>query len=736
MALKKFSKITNKQITENGVQKLADRPNLTAQYGASGLSSTQLKAWFDKLSFLLAEHINEIVETLSIDAAAYYIRVCLDKYSINSLGDLIESFTNGAFALNILQVFPSASYTQKQTLQSVINNVAFKLANLEEKKLDKESIDGLVDKETFQQEIEMLAGELKELFQKATANEEEITVIKPIVAQNTASIARNTNAIALLADVQYQSGLQVIQPISEAYTARETANGLKILDWENNGSPAKLLKVEGSTKATKNLVNPALFKSDYTNAVFGGDGVITIEKVAGSSFTIYTDVLKAGNYVLSVQSVSDNIAKLFAYKGNETQPFKTITTFPYSEKITLEEATQIKIYGTVSSDIGTQGTVTGLQVEAGETQTAYAPYFNGLKSAMFGGVKSTGLKLFDDRGLINKPLSKIAGIVPYQKPFSISAGNYSVIVKLRNNDTVIPQTISFHLLDMWGGVVKSMLLGETASGNAFNCAYHFTLNESEASRVSRISFYVANDKISSISNDQIEYVMLNRGDTISENEPYVESMLMFPQPVELKEYDYLLFDEQKKVVKTEQHTFTGEESFVEEGTQQANWDSSISVSFVRYAVPHQQYSNYSGKGVGNLPFLGNPQTPYVDLVANATENCFKVQNQSIYIIYIGTLDELKAWLRDRYVSGDPVVIAYETETTTETPFTEAQKSVGDTTTSYNKGLETVINDNANFGVEPTLTQEYVTVMDIEETIQESVAESVDSSITQALQGEY
>lgn len=385
MALKKFSKITNKQITENGVQKLADRPNLTAQYGASGLSSTQLKAWFDKLSFLLAEHINEIVETLSIDEAAYYIRVCLDEHGVDNLGALITAFTDGDFATKILQLLPSAGSTQKQALQTIINNVAKQLADLNEKKLDKKSIDGLVDKETFQQEIEMLAGELKELFQKTTANEEEITVIKPIVAQNTASIDRNTNKIALLAE-QAQSVLQYIQPISEAYNERITANGESILDYLGNGSTARILTVEGDTQKTKNL-----FKRDISGDVYveyESDGVILLKYMTSErpDFSIRTNKLPAGKYTLSIEYSTETVGDLLFYKGSEEQPSFAISTYPYSRVITLEEEMSVRIYGEVPRH--GQAVIIKLQIEAGETQTEYAQYFDGFKSASFQGIVS------------------------------------------------------------------------------------------------------------------------------------------------------------------------------------------------------------------------------------------------------------------------------------------------------------------------------------------------------------
>ena len=128
--MNKLSTITEQQIKEKGVRALADRPNLTAQYGASGLTPAQLKLWFDKLATFLAGRINEIIETISSANAATYIRVCLDEYDVDNLGDLIATFTDGNFAEKILQVYPNAGAEEKQALQTVINAIAKQIADL------------------------------------------------------------------------------------------------------------------------------------------------------------------------------------------------------------------------------------------------------------------------------------------------------------------------------------------------------------------------------------------------------------------------------------------------------------------------------------------------------------------------------------------------------------------------------------------------------------------------------
>ena len=69
----------------------------------------------------------------------------------------------------------------------------------------------------------------------------------------------------------------------------------------------------------------------------------------------------------------------------------------------------------------------------------------------------------------------------------------------------------------------------------------------------------------------------------------------------------------------------------------------------------------------------------------------------------------------------------------ETPFTAEQKAVGNEYTAWRDGIEQVTgNESALYEIYPTIKQEYVLVIDIKETTQETV----DETITQALQEAY
>lgn len=126
---KKLTNITPKQIQTQGVQALADRPNVSAQYGMGGLSPQQLKLWFDKLPAFLAGKFNEIHDVLSSEDAGSYIRLALDAAGVENLEDLCASFINGAFTSRVLQVYPSAGSAFLMPLQQALNDIAMALSD-------------------------------------------------------------------------------------------------------------------------------------------------------------------------------------------------------------------------------------------------------------------------------------------------------------------------------------------------------------------------------------------------------------------------------------------------------------------------------------------------------------------------------------------------------------------------------------------------------------------------------
>lgn len=131
MGVVSLGTITDDEIKKKGVQALADRPNLSAQYGASGLSSAQLKAWFDNLANLLAKKINAITEALEGESAPQYIRVNLDGLNppITNLQELISAIGSGQLAEKYIKVTVGE---KTDTLANWLFNISNEIADIKE----------------------------------------------------------------------------------------------------------------------------------------------------------------------------------------------------------------------------------------------------------------------------------------------------------------------------------------------------------------------------------------------------------------------------------------------------------------------------------------------------------------------------------------------------------------------------------------------------------------------------
>lgn len=223
-------------------------------------------------------------------------------------------------------------------------------------------------------------------------NSEKIADLQETVSSHAEQILKN---IALLSDVQYQAGLQYIQPIEDAYSERVTANAENVLDWQGHGSTARLLKVEGNTQPTRNLINPALTTGIVTYAVDGNSIVFTNSKGSPSSFYLYSVKRTKGTYTLSVKDIAGESSRRFLtiYKDGVVQ--QTITTFPAVVTITLDEDAEISLRGEVGIEDYSTTTVSELQLVEGayteDTMPEYTPYFDGLKSVSFQGIVSKNI---------------------------------------------------------------------------------------------------------------------------------------------------------------------------------------------------------------------------------------------------------------------------------------------------------------------------------------------------------
>ena len=132
--------VSEQYVADNSVQKLEDRPNRSNQYGQSGLSANQLKERFDRLADTLAKNTRDVSKIFAGEDAGKYITVSgVDGY--NNLYDLIAAMLSGAFAAEVLKLYPDEMSSTKgnnkdlKSLQGVINKIA-KLLNGDDKTLN------------------------------------------------------------------------------------------------------------------------------------------------------------------------------------------------------------------------------------------------------------------------------------------------------------------------------------------------------------------------------------------------------------------------------------------------------------------------------------------------------------------------------------------------------------------------------------------------------------------------
>ena len=475
--------------------------------------------------------------------------------------------------------------------------------------------------------LSALYKEIENKVEQETLNSERIAENEKNIQFTSQAVEKNINNIALLADVQYQSGLQYIQPIEEEYGERVTANGESIVDWQGNGSTARLLKVAGDTQATKNLINPALTTGSVTYAMDGNSIVLTNTKGSPSSFYVYSVKKTKGTYTLSVKDIAGESSRRFLsiYKDGVVQ--QTLTTFPAVVTITLDEDAEISLRGEV--DIGEYNTTTisELQLVEGvyteDTMPEYTPYFDGLKSASFQGITSR-----NSRGTIRKWLSLPAPI-DCGLGTTIDFENQRIINKYSE--------VTFAGEDSEGWEVSFGWNGMDDDGNV-DKGYAYAPITTIRDFIKGSELFSGQWKLASIS-------------SMYEDDPELVDLM----PPDKGEY-YIACDEN-----------------------------------------------------------GNPKT-----------------------LYLGTGDMLSNWstmLADwkEYLKKNPITLRCFTTTETVIPFTDEQKAVGNEYTAWTDGTEQVMgNGSAEYGIYPTLTQEYVLVMDIKETAQETV----DETITQALQEAY
>ena len=155
----------------------------------------------------------------------------------------------------------------------------------------------------------------------------------------------------------------------------------------------------------------------------------------------------------------------------------------------------------------------------------------------------------------------------------------------------------------------------------------------------------------------LSQIMLNYGNTALPYEKYsLVDKFSLSNAVELGEWDYITPQTGELIKQTNSITFTGAETFIEDIPTNTTFDGCC----LKYTVFHFE-ENISGWGNGLSNILAQPNESIFSSWTNATEDCFKVQNRAIYLIFIGkTASQAKDYISQLYNSGTPLVVAYQT----------------------------------------------------------------------------
>jgi hypothetical protein len=560
-------------------------------------------------------------------------------------------------------------------------------------------------------------------------------------------IAKNAEDISMLKQAAFQSGVLMVTETEETYTERTTAEGANVLD----GSKSILKKVEGGTAKSENLFmvdsDSKVFTNTQWGITFDAETQIFIVPVGAAAFSnsLYKlpVPIPAGTtvtctlFIESGQLASGSAIEVGGYcnlDGSKSwqgsTPFttktdlagtvksKTFTTtapvtdfwFFYNNGSTVEKELKFRVMFTIGDTAPTE----------------FKRSFTGLKNSKFQGLTSIGKNVFS--------LDK----------FMESCTSTSII---RDGDELLVITQSYqenytkHLFPatLSGGATISFDCEsvQVQAGNpTFGCVLihddgtttqrnigigavgtkqHYTLSSSKNVIGMQIGHWQHTGR-AKLTNIQVEH-----GTTETEYQPYHEETLALPEGVENGLGTTIDFENQKIVESGADIILTGDESIsyywyshpsltAEHGNgvninlasvvdTSRTWSIKISTDSSEFKgyLPSRVAMLKSGNGMYWLGILDHAQlTSSNEQVTDATEQSTLVTN-------------FKAWLKERYDNGNPVMLRIGYDTPIETPFTDAQKAVGNKVTAYSGGTEIVEgNDNAEW-VENTLYQEYFEV---------------------------
>jgi hypothetical protein len=505
-----------------------------------------------------------------------------------------------------------------------------------------------------------------------------------------------------------QGGLFTVTTVEDTYTARETAGGnLNIAD----GVSTIVKTIQGSTVKCDNLI-PYSY-ADTTKTVNGvtftdnGDGSITVNGTATENaiFNLKTITVQIGsNYFLSGCPSTGSTTTYIVYAADGVYGYADAG----AGKLINPASTNLSLSVLVYAGATLSNVVFRPMLNAGTTALPYQPYFKGLKNAYFKEIVSTGKNLFD--------------------PSTFPDGTVNGVTITIENEGILLNGTATQRITLYGTKSAVTLLNYLRGKTTY---FYFENNQNV--RIEHSVTYLDGTKSSyprtdiprstlldktaitavpvlviengATFNNQLFKAALYQADTATIYEPYKQSVLSLPAPVENPAYNTLDFQTGKNISQGITKVFDGTEGWSIYVPSTGNEEAGYTV-FRQNIIPlgisgsiESICNKYPYKAYGYALSTSGPCQSF----SSEGQTFFIKQNQ------YSTIDEWKAYLAAQYAAGDPVMVRYKTaEVQSETDLNASS----DRYIAWKGGSETIVQgevDNSEYGAENTVTQDYFTI---------------------------
>lgn len=447
---------------------------------------------------------------------------------------------------------------------------------------------------------------------------------------------------------------------------------------------AKISKIGGTTRKTKNLFDPApIGTKTFIGLTYTTEGSyvkINGTKANGANVHIMTApnmTLPAGTYTVSVRMISGTVTGIEAsggvFFGINQNTYGQRTT-PGVSKVgdvgvrtfTLSEPTLVSSFD-IAPDYASVGAVFdnavfACQFEKSDTATEYEPYFDGLRSTPVTEVESIGVN-------ICPPLVKGVRVHPSSGAEQIQADASTtdfIPIDLVNNTYRISglseklySFIAFYdasktFLDRTGaGTASEYLVGK--DGDTY-------VSYPDRSKYMRITTYETTSTSGSIDLVDNMLLMVNKDTEALPYRPYQHHTLPIPEAVQALDgygdgvnesvYNYIDFEAKQFVKRVGKKVFDGTEEWV---LQSVNENGLANFSF----------NGLTNASVALHSTVCNLFDADTALISAATKEGFLISTSTL--VYFrsksySTVSDWKAYLAGLYASGKPLVFVYATAT--------------------------------------------------------------------------